>query len=189
MENSTIPSLANMSVEKASWLYFCTWYDNGQDNFISGDDYNNPETVKELMTSDYAVNLEDLPKDLYTNILSSTETTAPTTSAKPDKTTTTTTVTDENTTGNTSNIEVTLWGDANCDGKVTIADATAIIQALGNEDEYKLSAQGALNADVIDNGDGVTGTDANAIQAIEAGFINQTDFPMSKADLDAAMSK
>ncbi|MDE5853966.1 MAG: hypothetical protein K2H19_02760, partial [Ruminococcus sp.] len=81
--------------------------------------------------------------------------------------------------------ESILMGDANCDGKVTIADATAIIQHLGNEDEYKLSEQGAVNADVIDKGDGVTGADANAIQAIEAGFVKQTDFPMTKAQLDS----
>ncbi|MDE7105175.1 MAG: glycoside hydrolase family 9 protein [Ruminococcus sp.] len=85
------------------------------------------------------------------------------------------------------NTKVTVWGDANCDGKVTIADATAIIQALGNEDEYALSAQGAVNADVVDNGDGVTGADANAIQAIEAGFVKQTDFPMTKTQLDSAV--
>ncbi|MDE5937263.1 MAG: beta-mannosidase, partial [Ruminococcus sp.] len=143
MENSTIPSLSNIKTEKASWLYFCTWYDNGQDNFISGDNYNNPETMKELLTSDYAINLEDLPEDLYTSGGSS----KPSTS-EPDKTT-----------SSGGSTEVTLWGDANCDGKVTIADATAIIQALGNEDEYKLSAQGAVNADVVDNGDGLTGYD------------------------------
>ncbi len=99
--------------------------------------------------------------------------------------------TDKPTTKPTDNpdLKVTLWGDANCDGKVTIADATAIIQALGNQDEYALSEQGALNADVVDNGDGVTGADANAIQAIEAGFVKQSDFPFSKADLDAAMGK
>ncbi|MDE5855299.1 MAG: hypothetical protein K2H19_09620, partial [Ruminococcus sp.] len=104
-------------------------------------------------------------------------------------TTDSTTAPTTDTTTDDPNLKVTLWGDANVDDKVTIADATAIIQALGNADEYALSAQGALNADVIDNGDGVTGTDANAIQAIEAGFIQQTDFPMSKADLDAAMGK
>ncbi len=88
-----------------------------------------------------------------------------------------------------NNNDNTLWGDANCDGKVTIADATAIIQALGNQDEYVLSVQGAVNADVIDNGDGITGADANAIQAIEAGFIKQTDLPLTKTKLDTAMNK
>ena len=63
----------------------------------------------------------------------------------------------------------TLYGDANCDGIVTIADATAIIQALGNEDEYALSAEGADNADVYNRGDGVTGMDAVSIQKIVNG--------------------
>lgn len=65
MENSTIPSLGNMTVEQTAWLYFCTWYDNGQENFMSGDDYNNPDTVKELYQSDFCINLDDLPEDLY----------------------------------------------------------------------------------------------------------------------------
>lgn len=65
MENSTIPSLGNMTVEQTAWLYFCTWYDNGQENFMSSDDYNNPDTVKELYQSDFCINLDDLPEDLY----------------------------------------------------------------------------------------------------------------------------
>lgn len=68
-------------------------------------------------------------------------------------------------------LKVTLLGDANCDGVVTIADATAIIQALGNPDEYALSKQGEINADCYNPGDGVTGKDANALQKIEAGLI------------------
>lgn len=65
-----------------------------------------------------------------------------------------------------------LLGDANCDGKVTIADATAIIQALGNPDEYALSEQGEKNADCFNIGDGVTGRDAVLIQNLEAGLID-----------------
>ncbi|MDE5936747.1 MAG: hypothetical protein K2G83_05020, partial [Ruminococcus sp.] len=105
-----------------------------------------------------------------------------TTSTKDTETITNTTVT------TTDDVyEDILMGDANCDGKVTIADATAIIQALGNSDGYALSEQGEVNADVVDKGDGVTGADANAIQAIEAGFLKQTDFPVAKADFDALM--
>ncbi|MDE7104423.1 MAG: RICIN domain-containing protein, partial [Ruminococcus sp.] len=63
-----------------------------------------------------------------------------------------------------------LLGDANCDGRVTIADATAIVQALGNPDEYELSEQGKINADIYDRGDGVTGKDALFIQNVEAGL-------------------
>ncbi|MDO4426134.1 MAG: cohesin domain-containing protein, partial [Planctomycetia bacterium] len=40
-----------------------------------------------------------------------------------------------------SSTEVTLKGDANCDGKVSIADATAILQSIGNKDKYGLSVQ------------------------------------------------
>ena len=65
-------------------------------------------------------------------------------------------------------IKVTILGDANCDGKVTIADSTAILQALGNPDKYGLSAQGAVNADCCDPGDGVLPSDALAIQKIDA---------------------
>ena len=69
-------------------------------------------------------------------------------------------------------LEVTLMGDANRDGKITIADATTIIQYLGNSDEYALSEQGEINADCYNTGDGVTGKDASAIQMIEAGLID-----------------
>lgn len=66
--------------------------------------------------------------------------------------------------------EKTLDGDANNDGQLTIADATAIVQFLGNADEYPLSEQGMINADCYNTGDGVTGKDAAAIQMIEAGL-------------------
>ncbi|MDE5853936.1 MAG: glycoside hydrolase family 9 protein [Ruminococcus sp.] len=74
-------------------------------------------------------------------------------------------------------LKVTLLGDANCDGILTIADATAIVQALGNPDEYALSKQGEINADCYNTGDGVTGRDAVSIQKIEAGLI--TSLPES----------
>lgn len=61
-----------------------------------------------------------------------------------------------------------VYGDANCDGKVTIADATAIMQAIGNPDKYGLSEQGAKNADCYNPGDGVTTDDALTIQKIHA---------------------
>lgn len=80
-----------------------------------------------------------------------------------------------------------IMGDANCDGKVTIADSTAILQSLGNPDKYRLSAQGELNADVIDNGDGVKTSDALAIQAVDAKLIQQSQFPITQAEYDAAV--
>ena len=80
--------------------------------------------------------------------------------------------TNESVTPPTQEIKVTLKGDANCDGKVTIADATAILQSLGNPDKYNLSAQGEKNADVTGN-DGVMPSDAVMIQAYDAKMIDE----------------
>lgn len=75
--------------------------------------------------------------------------------------------------GDLPSVEVSLLGDANCDGDVTIADSTAILQALGNPDKYGLSEQGMANADCCDTGDGVTTSDALAIQKKDAGIIEK----------------
>ena len=66
-----------------------------------------------------------------------------------------------------------VWGDANEDGSVTIADAVAILQFLGNKDKYSLSDKGKINADVFNNGDGITGRDALSIQKLDAGIISK----------------
>jgi hypothetical protein len=63
-----------------------------------------------------------------------------------------------------------LKGDANCDGEVTAADATTILQSLGNPDKYALTEQGKLNADV-DGTPGVTALDCLEIQRYDAGLI------------------
>ena len=63
-----------------------------------------------------------------------------------------------------------LSGDANCDDKVTIADAVAVLQFIANAERYSLSVQGKKNAD-IDGEDGITGGDAIAIQKIDAGIL------------------
>ncbi len=72
----------------------------------------------------------------------------------------------------------TLYGDANCDGKVEIADATLILQYLTNKDEYKLTDQGMINADVIGNKDGVTAQDALTIQQVDAGIYKLEELPV-----------
>ena len=55
-----------------------------------------------------------------------------------------------------------LNGDANNDKITSIADAAAIMQAIGNPDKYALSEQGEFNADFAC--DGITVDDAVAIQ-------------------------
>mgnify|MGYP003289577780 CR=1 FL=1 len=59
-------------------------------------------------------------------------------------------------------------GDTNCDGVVTMSDAAAIFQFLGNQDKYALSERGAKNADVT--GGGITADDAIFIQKVTAGI-------------------
>lgn len=63
--------------------------------------------------------------------------------------------------------EPTLAGDANEDGKVSIADAVLIMQVLSNPDEFQLTPQGIANADIYGDGDGITVMDALTIQEME----------------------
>ena len=71
-----------------------------------------------------------------------------------------------------STAAVTLIGDANCDTKVTVADAVAILQSIANKDKYALTATGAANADCCNTGDGVTAMDALSIQRLDAHAID-----------------
>ncbi len=83
---------------------------------------------------------------------------------------TTTTVTTLPTT--TAPADDIIYGDANCDGKVTIADSTAILQSLGNNDKYGLSEQGTINGDV-DGNTGITAADALTIQKYDAKLVSK----------------
>jgi len=65
-----------------------------------------------------------------------------------------------------------VWGDTNGDGKVELADAILIMQALANPDKYgengsyekHLTAQGKLNGDVDKATEGLTSNDSLFIQ-------------------------
>ena len=70
-------------------------------------------------------------------------------------------------------------GDTNLDGNVSIADAVAILQYIGNKDKYPLSDTAKANADVSGNGDGITPNDALTIQKVDAGLIKASDLPLS----------
>ncbi|PZD96846.1 beta-mannosidase [Paenibacillus sambharensis] len=56
-ENDTVPSLQNLTEEKAGWLYFCPWY--GEHLMSSA--FNYPATLKTLYQSDYVITLDELP--------------------------------------------------------------------------------------------------------------------------------
>lgn len=94
----------------------------------------------------------------------------------PEDTTTTSTTTTTTTT-TTASPDKVVYGDANLDGKVTVADAVAILQFIGNRDKYQLNAEAQNNADVYARGDGVTAMDALSIQKLDAGIL--TELPES----------
>ncbi|MDE6783904.1 MAG: leucine-rich repeat protein, partial [Ruminococcus sp.] len=71
-----------------------------------------------------------------------------------------------------SDIPETLSGDANCDGEVSVADATLILQYCGNKDKYKLSERGIINA-AVDGTVGISAVDALKIQQYDAGIIDK----------------
>lgn len=109
-ENSTVPSLENMEIENARWLYFCTWYDNGQDNFLSdSDNYNNFETLKETYQSDYCITLSELPKGSWADYKSGSE--EPTTPSQPSE-------------------DDFISGDVNSDKKINVFDSVSLKKVL-----------------------------------------------------------
>lgn len=151
-ENSTIPSVSNMTVEHANWLYFCTWYDNGQDNFISGDNYNNADTVKETYRSDYCITLDELPDDLY--IYSGERPTEPTATTVPDE-------------------KDILFGDADLNGTVNVNDVVAIMCNAADPAGNPFTDDQVLAADVYQHGDGVNGQDAVSVQKFLAKIVSE----------------
>ena len=72
------------------------------------------------------------------------------------------------------------WGDANEDGDVSVADPTFIMQVIAGKSGAKFTDLGSINADVSDNGDGVTSADALVIQKFLAGTIKQLPASYSK---------
>ena len=122
------------------------------------------------------VQTEPVEKPVTTTKPVSTTTKPVPTTTKPAPTTTKATPTEApvvpTTTAGTGTT-VTLIGDANCDGSVTMADAASIYQSIGNPDKYGLSKQGAANADCSNPGSGITAADALAVQKFCASLIEK----------------
>ena len=72
--------------------------------------------------------------------------------------------------GLTIDILNTVDGDANCDDILSIADAAAVLQSICNSDKYPLSVKGTFNAECEGNNNGITVSDAIAIQKKLAGI-------------------
>ncbi len=93
-ENDSIPSVENMTIENAGWLYFCPWYG---DHLMSST-YNDPDELKVTYNSDYCITLDELPKNLYGSATPGTTTeTKETTTAEETTTTEATETTDDTT--------------------------------------------------------------------------------------------
>jgi len=107
------------------------------------------------------------------------ETTTTTTTAEPTTAVATTTTTTQG--SSTTAGKVTLWGDANCDEEVNLADAVLIMQSIANPDVYGpgkekgIKPQGELNGDVDENGNGITNKDALKIQKYKLNLIKTLD--------------
>lgn len=153
-ENDSIPSLDNLVNDRAAWLYFCPWYQN----YLTSEQNNPVEELEKIYNSEYCITLDELP-DLSTYPIS--------TEQKP------------STEPTTKDVKEVHWGDANVDGKVDLTDAVAILQHVALEAKYGLTEQGKLNADVFDNGSGVSAADALVIQKLDAKLITEADLPVS----------
>ena len=103
-------------------------------------------------------------------------TTTTTTTTKPVATTTTPVAT----TTPTAEPGTHLPGDANCDGKVNIADVVRLNKAIAGKAE--LSAQGKINADVDYDGDQDATDSTNILKAI----VKLVELHMDKAPTDIA---
>ncbi len=119
--------------------------------------------------------------DYYNNNPSGDITTKPTTAPTEPSVTTaapTEAPTDKPTSAPTENpteapVTEIIYGDANCDGIISMADASAIYQSLGNADKYGLSTKGAANADCYAPGSGITANDALSVQKYVASLIDK----------------
>ncbi|MDE6426451.1 MAG: beta-mannosidase [Ruminococcus sp.] len=195
-ENDTIPAMDNMLVEDANWLYFCPWYDGGEDGGIAflGEAYQDHEELTKMYQSEYCITLDELPEDLY-SFTGGEE--PPKTTATTGKNTGTTTTTTAKTTGSGTTTPTTTdkigistpvpIGDANGDDKVNVADAVLIMQALSNPSEFAITKECAEAADVVNKGDGITSMDALAIQMIDINLLSIEDLPITSEKLEEIM--
>ena len=97
-ENDTVPTVENLTIENAGWLYFCPWYGD----HLMSERYQDPATLSETYNSEYCITLDELPEDWKTAYAGSSDITtttkpAETTTSAADGTTVTTTATETET--------------------------------------------------------------------------------------------
>ena len=155
-ENDSIPSLENMEIENSKWLYFCTWYDGeaGAPQFISGSEYQNPETLKTLFNSDFCITLDELPADLYGSEVAPTE--VPSETPEPGD---------------------ILYGDTDLNGKINILDVITLNKNLLGKETFTKEQQLAADVDLSSTPDS---TDSLIILKYIVGIVES--LPVAKAE-------
>ena len=156
-ENDTIPSLDNLTADKAAWLYFCPWYQR----YLT--ELNDHNELKKLYQSDYCITLDELPDwNTYDPELPDV--------TLPDETSTSTS--DESVTGGASAL---LRGDADCDGKVGIADAVLLARYCAEDQAAVMTPQGKVNAECTGDTK-LTSDDIARLLQYLAGALTKTEF-------------
>ncbi|MBE6853980.1 MAG: beta-mannosidase, partial [Ruminococcus sp.] len=134
-ENDTIPSLDNLTIENAGWLYFCPWYGE----FIMSENKQNYEELNKIYNSEYCLTLDEMPADLYKTASDDKPdvTTKPDEPIKPDDTT------------DTPGAEDVTYGDIDENGSIDITDLSMLsLFLIGDID---LSDNSEKAADVTGN--------------------------------------
>lgn len=137
-ENDSIPSLENLTKDKAGWLYFCPWYMN----YLTSEQNNPVENLVEIYNSEYCITLDELP-DLKKYPLPDEE---------PEVTETV--QTEETSSSSSANSDSdnsdVMLGDVTADGNIDVRDVTMLAQyivKLTGLDEKQFA-----NADVTKDG-------------------------------------
>jgi mannan endo-1,4-beta-mannosidase len=145
-------------------------------NYLTSPENNPADNLKEIYTSDYCITLDELP-DLKKYPISesspSTDTPKPVTTQKATSAVTTAvpTTTVITTTASTTKSDI-IWGDANGDKDVTLADALLILQNIANSKKYPIEDKYVKQCDVYNSGDGLTPMDALSIQKLDSKLIS-----------------
>lgn len=111
-ENDTVPTVENLTVENAGWLYFCPWYGE----HLMSERYQDAATLSETYNSDYCITLDELPADWLTAYAEGGDVTT----TEPTETTVTTT-----TTTTASNTTVTESQTTTATETTTVSESTS----------------------------------------------------------------
>lgn len=124
----------------------------------------------------YYARLDSFGVQQITTTTKATTTTTKATTTTTKTTTTTTKATTTVTTTSRSTLQITLFGDANVDGRINMGDVVLIMQSIVNPDKYGLNGTDATHITLqgITNGDtdrnGLTNNDALGIQKMLLGI-------------------